>query len=152
MRFRRPKPLISPRRRGATEKNKGQSKLIASSEHHDFSQTSSDVHVPGVFSVPLCLRVGFSSDQNTVLAGCCCLPARRKRGSAGALLRILALRYSPIAGPCLKPWPDPPPASQTLSNPGWRSIRKSPFHVFSYWQTRVSTTGAPAKSGTCSFR
>ena len=56
-------------------------------------------------------------------------------------------RYSPIAGPCLKPWPEPPPTNQTLLISGCRSIRKSPFEVFSYWQTRVSTIGASRSAG-----
>jgi len=51
------------------------------------------------------------------------------------------------AGPCLKPWPEPPPTNQTFSIPGCRSIRKSPLEVFSYWQTRVSTIGASFKAG-----
>jgi hypothetical protein len=50
--------------------------------------------------------------------------------------------YRPTAGPCLKPCPDPAPTSTTFSNSGWRSISRSPFELFSYWQTRVSTSGA----------
>ena len=53
----------------------------------------------------------------------------------------------PTSGPCLKPWPDPPPTSTTLGIAGWRSIRKSPFELFSYWQTRRSVSGAPFSSG-----
>src|SRR6516225_7363532 len=53
----------------------------------------------------------------------------------------------PSAGPCLNPCPDPPPTSHTFSNSGCRSIRKSPLEVFSYWQTRVSTTGASFRAG-----
>ena len=41
----------------------------------------------------------------------------------------------------MKPWPDPPPTNQTLSWPGRRSIRKSPFELFSYWQTRAWISG-----------
>ena len=52
-----------------------------------------------------------------------------------------------MTGPCLNPWPDPPPTSQTLSQAGWRSMTKSVSGVVSYWQTRVSTTGAPAIDG-----
>src|SRR5262249_17397920 len=58
-----------------------------------------------------------------------------------------ARRVVATAGPCLKPWPEPPPTSQTFSNSGWRSMRKSPFEVFSYWQTRLSTSGAWASAG-----
>ncbi len=31
---------------------------------------------------------------------------------------------SPITGPCLKPWPEPPPTIQTFSASGWRSKMK----------------------------
>ena len=55
--------------------------------------------------------------------------------------------YSPTAGPCLNPCPEPPPTNQTFSAPGCRSIRKSPLEVFSYWQTRVSTIGASRSAG-----
>ncbi len=48
---------------------------------------------------------------------------------------------------CLNPCPDPPPTNQTFSISGCRSIKKSPFDVFSYWQTRVSMTGAFARAG-----
>ena len=61
-------------------------------------------------------------------------------------------RSSPIAGPCLKPCPEPPPASQTLSKSGCRSRRKSPFEVFSYWQTRDSVNGAFCRAGNRSAR
>ena len=47
------------------------------------------------------------------------LLSRLKRGSIPSLLpSILAATYSPTTGPCLKPWPEPPPTSQTLSNCG----------------------------------
>src|SRR6266581_2463877 len=72
---------------------------------------------------------------------------RAKRGSPGAALAIRSATCSPTAGPCLKPWPEPPPTSHTSFRSGWRSIRKSPFDVFSYWQTRVSRRGAVARAG-----
>ncbi len=34
-----------------------------------------------------------------------------------------------------------------VSHSGCRSIKKSPFEVFSYWHTRVSTIGASRKAG-----
>src|SRR5262249_13533731 len=37
-----------------------------------------------------------------------------KRGSAGFLSRTLSATISPRAGPCLNPWPDPPPTIQTF--------------------------------------
>ena len=46
-------------------------------------------------------------------------------------VEIKRARYSPTAGPCLKPWPEPPPAIHRLSWSGWRSITKSPLAVFS---------------------
>src|SRR5262245_59845550 len=50
-----------------------------------------------------------------------------------------AATYSPNAGPCLNPWPEPPPASQTLSKSGWRSIRKSPGKKRARQFERIST-------------
>jgi hypothetical protein len=38
---------------------------------------------------------------------------------------------------------EPLPTSQTLASSGCRSIRKSPFDVFSYWQTSDPTIDAP---------
>ena len=52
-----------------------------------------------------------------------------------------------MTGPCLKPCPEPPPTIQTLSRSGWRSRMNSVSGVVSYWQTRVSTTGALARAG-----
>src|SRR5579885_3302927 len=85
--------------------------------------------------------------QNT--ARCCfvALLASEKRGSAVMPSSSRPATYSPTAGPCLKPWPEPPPTSHTFSNSGCRSIRKSPLDVFSYWHTRVSTTGALRNAG-----
>src|SRR5437899_9407667 len=60
-----------------------------------------------------------------------------KRVSTAAPSSNCPVTYSPTAGPCLNPCPDPPPAYHTFSISGCRSIRKSPFEVFSYWQTRV---------------
>ena len=44
------------------------------------------------------------------------LVARLKRGSTAPPARMRAATYSPIAGPCLKPCPEPPPTSQTFSS------------------------------------
>ena len=79
----------------------------------------------------------------------CSIPllASTKRGSAAPSPNSAAATYSPSAGPCLNPCPDPPPANHTLSICGWRSIRKSPLEVFSYWHTRVSTIGASRSAG-----
>src|SRR6266850_5902967 len=73
--------------------------------------------------------------------------ASENRGSGWVRSRSRPVTYSPTAGPCLNPCPDPPPANQTFSIPGCRSIRKSPLEVFSYWQTRVSTIGESLKTG-----
>ena len=54
---------------------------------------------------------------------------------------------SPIAGPILKPWPDPPPAIQTFPAAGCRSMMKCASGVASYWQTSPPTKGAWAKAG-----
>src|SRR6202795_623087 len=75
------------------------------------------------------------------------LLASENRGSAGPPSNICCATYSPNAGPCLNPCPEPPPANHTLLNAGCRSIKKSPLEVFSYWQTRVSTIGAEASAG-----
>ena len=48
--------------------------------------------------------------------------ARANRGSPEPPFSTRSAVYSPTAGPCLKPWPEPPPTTQTLSRPGWRSI------------------------------
>src|ERR1700730_6702006 len=73
--------------------------------------------------------------------------ASAKRGSDGPPSNICCATYSPNAGPCLKPCPEPPPANHTLFTCGCRSIKKSPFEVFSYWHTRVSTIGEFARAG-----
>src|ERR1051325_8291167 len=86
--------------------------------------------------------------SNTFRSWTFCLLARLKRGSGVPFPESIWATYSPTAGPCLNPCPDPPPTSQTFSNPGCLSIKKSPLDVFSYWQTRVSVTGASASSGT----
>src|SRR6185295_2697216 len=39
-----------------------------------------------------------------------------------------------------------------FSQRGWRSMRKSPFELFSYWQTRASTIGRSARAGNRFFR
>ena len=41
-----------------------------------------------------------------------------KRGSISPFPEINPVTYSPTAGPCLNPWPEPPPTSQTFSKPG----------------------------------
>lgn len=38
----------------------------------------------------------------------------------------------PNSGPCLKPWPEPPPAMNNRLLSGRQSIMKSPESVFSY--------------------
>src|ERR1035438_9740549 len=50
---------------------------------------------------------------------------------------------SPNAGPCLNPCPDPPPTIHTVALSGCRSTMKLWSVVFSYWQTRLSSNGAP---------
>ena len=52
-----------------------------------------------------------------------------------------AERYSPTAGPCLNPWPEPPPTIHAPAIAGWRSMMKWVSIVSSYWQTRPSATG-----------
>ena len=56
-------------------------------------------------------------------------------------------RYSPIEGPCLKPWPEPPPTTQAPAMRGWRSMMKWVSAVSSYWHTRPSATGWSASAG-----
>ena len=50
------------------------------------------------------------------------LRARSGSGS-GAPPSAAAIR-SAIAGPCLKPWPEPPPSSHTPGCSGWRAAMK----------------------------
>src|SRR6185369_16527493 len=68
--------------------------------------------------------------QNTERCARVSFDAREKRGSGIPVSRIRDATYSPTKGPCLNPWPEPPPTSQTLSNCGCLSIRKSPLEVF----------------------
>src|ERR1700688_5256736 len=90
---------------------------------------------------------GWSARQYTARFCFVALLASENRGSAGPPSNICCATYSPNAGPCLNPCPEPPPANQTLFASGCRSIKKSPFEVFSYWHTRVSTMGAFARAG-----
>ena len=55
-----------------------------------------------------------------------CLPAKIAV-RLGPPSKICCATYSPIAGPCLNPCPEPPPANHTLFISGCRSIKKSPF-------------------------
>ena len=48
--------------------------------------------------------------------------------------------YSASAGPCLNPWPEPPPKSHHEGRSGWRPKRKCESDDRSYWQTRVPIT------------
>src|SRR5579885_546046 len=100
---------------------------------------------PGIFQPRR--QKSYSPRQYT--ARCCfaALVASEKRASAAMPSSSRPATYSPTAGPCLKPCPEPPPTSHTFSNCGCRSIRKSPLDVFSYWHTRVSTTGASRNAG-----
>jgi hypothetical protein len=47
-----------------------------------------------------------------------------KNGSTGLAPSTISAIRSPTAGPCLNPWPDPPPASHTFCALGWRSRMK----------------------------
>src|SRR5258708_13284473 len=75
------------------------------------------------------------------------LLSSRNRGSSFASPSTCPATYSPTAGPCLNPCPDPPPTNHTLLNSGCRSIKKSPFELFSYWHTPVSVIGPPSSPG-----
>jgi hypothetical protein len=44
-----------------------------------------------------------------------------------------------VAGPAAE--------EQAFRQRGWRSMRKSPFELFSYWHTRASTIGRSARAG-----
>src|SRR5437764_12176152 len=59
---------------------------------------------------------------------------------------------SPTAGESLKPWPEPPPRSQTFLACGWRSTMRLPSGLFSYWQTSADSSGAFASAGKRSAR
>lgn len=48
--------------------------------------------------------------------------ARLNCGSGSAVPSTADAITSPIAGPILKPCPDPPPAIQTFAATGWRSM------------------------------
>src|ERR1700674_5263064 len=78
----------------------------------------------------------FPRSQNTARFCVLALVASENRGSDSARSSSFPVTYSPKAGPCLNPCPEPPPTNQTFSIPGCWSIRKSPFEVFSYWHTR----------------
>ena len=54
-----------------------------------------------------------------------------KRAGSGAPPRSVAASRSAIAGPCLKPWPEPPPSSHTDGCSGWRAAMKWPSGVSS---------------------
>src|SRR5260370_27561059 len=84
--------------------------------------------------------------QNTARFCVLALVASENRGSGSVRARTRPVTYSPSAGPCLNPCPEPPPTNQTFSIPGCWSIRKSPLEVFSYWQTRVSKIGESFKA------
>ena len=88
-----------------------------------------------------------ASSQYTARFWTVSLVDRRNRSWVTSSFVTRSATYSPTAGPCLKPWPDPPPAIQTLSKPGWRSMTKSPFEVFSYWQTGSPRRARPSGRG-----
>jgi hypothetical protein len=73
-------------------------------------------------------------------------------GSGVAVPRTSPAISSPIAGPILNPWPDPPPAIQTFGAPGCLSMMKCESGDASYWQTSAETSGALASSGNRSDR
>ena len=75
--------------------------------------------------------------------------AGRARGTAPARAdpRCSRRRTPPSAGPCLNPWPEPPPTSHQSGRSGWRATRKCVSGVRSYWQTRAPMIGAPASDG-----
>src|SRR6267378_4890716 len=92
-------------------------------------------------------RVADQDSQYTARFWMVSFVANENRASAAVPSSSWPATYSPIAGPCLNPCPEPPPANHTFSISGCRSIKKSPFDVFSYWQTRVSTIGASFSAG-----
>jgi hypothetical protein len=60
-----------------------------------------------------------------------CGTSGRRRGGRGRSARAAARRRaarpatrSASAGPCLKPWPEPPPTIQVRSSSGWRAAMK----------------------------
>jgi len=55
-----------------------------------------------------------------------------KKGSTAALPSTNAAVLSPTAGPCLNPWPDPPPTIQLFCASGCRSTIKCWSGEFSY--------------------
>src|SRR4029079_14047429 len=59
---------------------------------------------------------------------------------------------SPKAGESLKPWPEPPPRSQTFFACGWRSTMRLPSGLFSYWHTSADRRAAWASGGKRSAR
>src|SRR2546430_4905689 len=75
---------------------------------------------------------GFGHHQYTARFWMVSFVASENRASAAVPPSSWPVTYSPIAGPCLNPCPEPPPASHTFSISGCRSIKKSPFEVFSY--------------------
>src|SRR5439155_3825411 len=58
---------------------------------------------------------------------------RAWKGSGSRRASMESATYSASAGPCLKPWPEPPPRSHQSSRSGWRSKRKCVSDVRSYW-------------------
>ena len=68
-------------------------------------------------------------------------------GSGSRVPSTQSATYSPSAGPCLKPWPEPPPSSHHDSCSGGGATRKCVSPVSSYWQTRAPTIGASASDG-----
>src|SRR5260370_34378968 len=75
--------------------------------------------------------------------------ASRYHGSAVSSFSTRRATISPSAGPCLNPWPEPPPTIHTFTFPGCRSTMKLWSVALSDWQTRGSTSGAsfiPGKS------
>ncbi|HJU75786.1 MAG TPA: 3-dehydro-L-gulonate 2-dehydrogenase [Gemmatimonadaceae bacterium] len=65
-------------------------------------------------------------------AACCAKRARRNAGSGDRSSSSRDAMSSPMAGPNLKPWPEPPPASQTFAAAGCRSTTKCASGVLSY--------------------
>ena len=80
-------------------------------------------------------------------AGAAARRARANCGSGADPVRTCDATRSPIAGPILKPCPDPPPAIHTLATPGWRSMMKCESVDVSYWQTSEPSSGAAASAG-----
>ena len=88
---------------------------------------------------------------DSAFAGCGNL-ASLKYGFASLSFKTSSAIISPTTGPCLNPCPDPPPSSHTFSAAGCRSTMKWLSGVCSYWQTRVSTSGASFMAGKRSAR